>query len=268
MINQPEPVFSFTIPYYTSSNGETDELFVSEKTYEKYLLAVTKTKVIVIHGTQHPISSIYGEVTTTLFDNKKSIIVIGTKDLDEYTSELIDIAIAQELEKIVLMDRNEFFRFLYDEATPDPIKIFIDDFQQTVEEIHITKRLKKEGYRIHEREALLAEDILANAIHFTELRNMSPLENEHGVFLLTKLIYLHYSDRSLYQQYKIRLQPNYQRLFIEAEKLLSVIQKMNLSTAKGRERAIDKVFQYLNYKKHVKKITLNNIEEFHVHLRV
>jgi hypothetical protein len=262
MINQPEPVFSYTIPYYTSIEGEIDELFVSEKTYEKYLQTVKRDKVILIHGLLHPISSDYGEVITTLLDNSKAIIVVGIKDLEEYTSELLDISIAQELEKILYVNKQEFFRYLYIEDTPDQIKTFIDDIQQTFEEIHIAKRLIKEGYRIHAREDLLAKELLMNAVQFSAIRTLPPYESEHAIFLLSKLIYLSYVDQELFKSYKNQLQPHYPKLFIEADHLLKLIKKINLSTASGREKALVKIFDNLSYTKYVKKITINEIEEF------
>ncbi|OIJ09267.1 hypothetical protein BKP35_17175 [Anaerobacillus arseniciselenatis] len=262
MLNQPEPVFSFTIPYYISEHGETDELFVSEKTYEKYLETLKQENVIIINGNLHPISSDYGEVTTTLFDQEKAVIVIGTKDLEEYTNELLDIAIAQELEKILLIEKQKFYRFLYNEKTPETVQIFIDDFQQTVEEIHIAKRLKKDGYRITEREQLLANDIFKNAMHWSTLRNLMPYENEHALFLLTKLFYLSYIEENLFQQYKKQLQTHYPLLFIEVEKLIKETQKLNFSTMKGREKALTKVFTKLNYLKYVKKVGIEQIGKF------
>lgn len=260
MINQPEPVFSFTIPYYSSSNGETNELFISEKTYAKYLKVVKNNNVFFIHGEIHPISKDYGDVTTTLFDPQKAIIIIGKKDLEEYTTELLDLAIAQELEKVLQTNKNDFFRFLYGYETPDHTQTFIDDIQQTIEEIHIAKRLIKEGYRIHEREALLAQDILSNASQFQAIKPFSPFENEHGIFLVTKLIFLSYIDEDLYHQFKKQL--HYPRLFTELEKLLQTIKKINLSTTKGREKALMKIFDALKYTKYIKKITITDIQEF------
>ena len=262
MLNQPEPVFSFTIPYYISKNEETDELFVSEKTYEKYLEAVKKETIIIINGDLHPISNDYGDVTTTLFDKEKAIIVIGRKDLEEYTNELLDIAIAQELEKILLIEKDRFFRFLYSEDTPDTVQIFIDDMQQTLEEIHIAKRLKKDGYRISEREQLLATDILKNAVQWSAIRDLSPYENEHALFLLTKLFFLSYIEEQLCKQYKKQLQPHYPLLFIEVEKLLKESQKLNLSTMKGREKTLVKIYTKLNYIKYVKKVAIEDIPKF------
>jgi hypothetical protein len=268
LINQPQPVYSFTIPYYTTPEGETDELFISEKTYEKYLQVLKIEKVFIISGTLHPISSDYGEVTATLFDEEKTIIVIGTKDLEEYTNELLDIAIAQELEKILLMNKEDFIRFLYSEDTPDTIQIFIDDMQQTLEEVHIAKRLKKEGYRITDREELLATDILTHAVEWSAIRELSPYENEHGLFLLTKLFFLSYVEEKLFQQYKTQLQRHYPLLFIELEKLLQETKKLNLSTQKGRERALVKVFTKLNHLKYVKKVAIGEIEKFDLQMDV
>ncbi|QOY33821.1 hypothetical protein AWH56_013745 [Anaerobacillus isosaccharinicus] len=262
MINQPDPVYSYTIPYYTSMEGETSELFVSEKTYEKYLEALTKEKLVIINGTLHPISQEYGEVTTTLFDIEKAIIVIGTKDHHEYTNELLDIAIAQELEKIILLEKEHFFRFLYGEDTPNTIQMFIDDLQQTLEEIHIAKRLKKEGYRISQREELLAADILENAVQWSAIRDVSPYENEHGLFLLTKLFFLSHVEETLFQQYKKQLQSHYPLLFVELEKLLKETKKLNLSTLKGREKALVKAFTKLRYLNYVKKVSIKEIGSF------
>lgn len=263
MINQPDPVYSFTIPYFTTPSGDTDELFVSEKTYEKYLMTMEKENtVIIIHGLLHPLSSEYGDVTTTLFDQKKAIVVIGTMDLKEYTNELLDIAIAQELEKILLLKKEEFFHFLYNDATPDTIQIFIDDIQQTLTEIHIAKRLKKENYRIYEREALLAKELLANAFHFDAIRSVSPYENEHALYILTKMIYLAYVDEGLFQQYKKQFKPHYPQLLVEVQLLLKTIKKLNLSTTKGRERALGKIFKTLKYEKYLKKVDINDIRAF------
>jgi hypothetical protein len=262
MINQPEPVYSFTIPYYTTPNGDTDEIFVSEKTYEKYLMTMKKENTVFIHGLLHPLSSDYGDVTTTLFDQKKAIVVIGTLDLKEYTNELLDIAIAQELEKVLLLNKDEFFHFLYSDATPDTIQIFIDDIQQTLTEIHIAKRLKKENYRIYEREALLAKELLASAFHFDAIRGVSPYENEHALYILTKMIYLAYVDDGLFQQYKKKLKPHYPALLNEVQLLLKMIKKLNLSTTKGRERALMKIFKTLKYEKYLKKIDINDIRAF------
>lgn len=268
MINQPDPVYSYTIPYYTSTEGETNELFVSEKTYEKYLEALKKEKLLIIKGTLHPISEEYGEVTTTLFDEEKALIVIGTKDHDEYTNELLDIAIAQELEKVLLLEKEHFFRFLYGENTPDTIQMFIDDLQQTLEEIHIAKRLKKEGYRISQREELLAADILENAVQWSAIRDVSPYENEHGLFLLTKLFFLSNVEETLFQHYKKQLQPHYPLLFVEIEKLLKETKKLNLSTLKGRERALIKTFTKLRYLNYVKKVSIKEIDSFYLPMNV
>jgi hypothetical protein len=266
MINQPEPVYSYTIPYYISHEGETDELFVSEKTYGKFLQSLETEKVLLISGTLHPISKEYGEVTTTLFDQDKATIVIGTKDYEEYTNELLDIAIAQELEKVILTDKENFSRFLYDEDTPDMTQMFIDDIQQTLEEIHIAKRLKKEGYRITAREQLLATDILANPVQWSAIRDLSPYENEHGLFLLTKLFFLAHVEEPLFQQYKKQLQPHYPLLFVELEKLLKETKKLNLSTLKGREKALVKTFTKLGYLNYVKKVSIKEIELFQLTL--
>lgn len=262
MINQPEPVYSFTIPYYTTPSGDMDELFVSEKTYDKYLITMKKGNTIIIHGSLHPLSSDYGDVTTTLFDQKKAIVVIGAMDLKEYTNELLDIAIAQELEKVLLLNKEDFFHFLYSDATPDTVQIFIDDIQQTLTEIHIAKRLKKENYRIYEREAMLAKEILANAFHFDAIRSISPYENEHALFILTKMIYLAYVDEGLFQQYKKQLKPHYPELLVEVQQLLKTIKKLNLSTTKGRERALIKIFKTLKYEKYLRMVTINDIRVF------
>lgn len=268
MINQPEPVFSYTIPYYTSLEGETDELFISVKTYEIYLEALKSDNVIIIYGTLHPIAKDYGEVTTTLFDRNQAIIIIGTKDLEEYTNELLDIAVAQELEKVLLTNKEHFFRFLYSKDTPNTVQIFIDDLQQTLEEIHIAKRLKKIGYRITEREDLLANDILENAVQWSAIRDISPYENEHGLFLLTKLLFLAYVEEKLFQKYKNKLQPHYPRLFIEFDKLFKETRKLNLSTPKGRERALVKIFTKLGYLKYVKKIAIREVELFELSIKM
>ncbi len=262
MINQAQPVYNYTIPYYTSSNGETDELFVSEKTYENYLFAAKNEKVIIIKGPLHPISSKYGAVTSTLFDLEKTIVVIGTQDLQEYTNELLDITIAQELEKVLLIEKTQFFRFLYHQNTPENIQTFIDDIQQTLEEIQIAKRLQKTGYRIIEREEFFANEIFENAVQWRAFRNVSPYENEHTIFLVIKLFFLAYVANNLFQQYKKQLHHHYPQLFVEVEKLLHLTKKLNLSTFKGRERALVKIFTKLNYIKYIKKVTLKEIDLF------
>lgn len=263
MINQPEPVFSFTIPFYCSLEGETNELFVSEKTYEKYLNVLQKEKnVMIISGLLHPISQQYGDVTTSLFDLEKVVIIIGIKDLEEYTNELLDISIAQELEKINLLDKQNYFRFLYHENTPELAQIFIDDIQQTLEEIHISKRLIKEGYRITDREQQISLDILQNAVQWSAIKNVSPYENEHGLFLLCKLYFLSYVEKDLFQQYKKQLQRHYPLLFIEVEKLLKLTKKINLTTIKGREKALVKILNSNNYMNYTSKIHIEKIERF------
>ncbi|RXI98623.1 hypothetical protein DS745_20115 [Anaerobacillus alkaliphilus] len=267
MINQPEPVYSYTIPYYTSSQGDTDEVFVSEKTYAKYLEALKKEQLFIIFGALHPISKEYGDVTTTLVDKEKTIIIIGITDLEEFTSELLDIAIAQELEKVLLMDKEQFIRFLYKEDVEDTIKIFVDDMQQTLEEIHISKRLKKEGYRISEREHLVATDIFENAVQWSSLRTVSPYENEHALFLLTKLYYLAHIDEELLRQYKNHFHKHYPRLLREAENLLHLTKKLNISTQKGREKALTKIFTKLNYLQHVRKMSINELSPFSLAIR-
>ncbi len=260
MINQPEPVYSFTIPYFTTTDGDTDELFVSEKTYEKYLRVLKKESLVIVLGTLHPISKEYGDVTTILVDKEKTIIIIGVQDLSEYTSELLDIAIAQELEKALLMDKESFTRFLYREDISDQMKTFVDDIQQTLEEIHIAKRLKKEGYRIKDREKLVASDIFENAVQWSVLRTMSPYENEHALFLLTKLLFLAHVEPELFREYKSHFQSQYPRLLREVDHLLKLIKKINISTQKGREKALIKVFTELNYLHSLKKISINSLD--------
>lgn len=262
MINQPEPVFSFTIPYYTSNNGETDELFVSEKTYVKYLQSMEKLKMNVITGSLHPVSPAYGEVTTTLFDEEKALVIIGTKDQEEYTNELLDISIAQELEKIILYDPNEFFRFLYSSDTPELIQTFIDDIQQTLEEIPLAKRLKKAGYRIGEREQQIAKEIFVNAPRFSKVRHISPYENEQALFLLSKLIFLANVEEKLFSEYKKEVKKYYPLLFSEVDQLLNACKKINLSTAKGRERALTKIFSNLKLTSYIKKINIGDVKKF------
>lgn len=259
MINQPDPVYSYTIPYYTSLDGETNELFVSEKTYDKYLQAIKNESLFIIHGMLHPIDSEYGEVTSTLVDKDKSLLIIGTKDFEEYTNELLDIAIAQELEKIVLLEKESFFRFLYQENTPETSKIFIDDLQQTLEEIYIAKRLINQGYRIYEREQLITKDILATASKWSTIKTISPFKNEHSLFLLTKLLFLLYVEETLFSQCKKEIQPYYPLLFVELENVAKLLRKNNLSTMKGRQKALLKIFSKLGYSKFVKKVSIHEL---------
>lgn len=266
MINQPEAVYSFTIPYFTSELGETNELFVSELTYEKYLKAQKKEKTMILFGTLHPLDKHLGEVTSTLIDSEKSIIIIGTKDFAEYTAELLDIAIAQELEKILSTNKQDFFRFLYSENTPELIQLFVDDIQQTIEEIPITKQLIKEGYRVLKRELLLANEILEKPFQYEAIKKLSPYENEHGIFLINKLLFLAYINKELFQTYKQQLFPHYPQLLREVDGLLKTIKKENLSHLKGREKALEKIFAALKMKRYLKKIKLTDIDSFQLNV--
>ena len=262
MLNQHEAVFSYTIPYIATSDFEMDELFVSEKTYEKFLHATKKMPVHLLSGQLHPIAASYGAVTTSLFDTEKAIIIIGIDDLNEYTSELIDITVAAELEKVIQHERDDFYRYLYAETTEDYIKTFIDDAQQTIAEIPIAKRLIKQGYRINKREQLIAKDLLANSYHFKSIRHVSPLQNEQALFLLFKIVYLYFVDEPLFSQYKNELQRYYPSLILHVVTIIKLIKKINISTAKGQQRALNKIFNHYKYEPLVKKIMIDEVEVF------
>lgn len=264
MLEQVEAKYSYTIPYYTNKFRETSEIFVSEKTYETYLTISNTQPFIVIDGSLHPISTELGEVTTTLFDPQKAIIIIGKTDLDEYTNEILDITVAAELEKVKLFNKHSFTHFIYSDKTPELMMQFIDDIQQTLQDIHISKRLISKGYRIHERENEFAKDYLLNAIHFKSIRDISPYQNKEALYLITKLIYLTYVDSDVFLTYKKQLKPNYPALFLEVDKLLKLIQKVNFSHDKGREKALIKIFKHQKLNSYVKKITIKDINEFKI----
>ncbi|MBU8905250.1 hypothetical protein [Desertibacillus haloalkaliphilus] len=262
MLNQPQAVFSYTIPYFISNDGESIELFVSEKTYEKYLQVQSAFKMTIISGDIHPLGRDLGLVTTTLFDADQAILIIGTKDIADYSNELLDISIATELERILQFDPNRFFHYLYSDQTPEHIQMFIDDIQQTLEDIAISKRLAKAGYRIDQREEEMMESIVANADAFHYLKKEDPIENKDAQYVLMKLFFVYHFDKTLYKSYKQKLHGIYPRLFIEHEQLQKQIQKFNLSTEKGQARALDKLFQTLGYQRFVQKITVADVPKW------
>lgn len=259
MLNQPQPVFSYTIPYYTSENGESNELFVSEPTYESFLKAQKKMPLYVISGSLHPVSEEYGQVTSTLFDKQQSIIVIGTKDIAEYTNEIMDINIAGEIERILLFEEETFIRYLYDEQTPEYIQIFIDDIQQALDDIAIGKQLIKKKYRIILREEEIMEEVVNHAQQLEKLKKIDPYKRTESLFLLNKLFCLYHLDRSLYKKYKQKLHPHCPRLFTEHEILQKAIKKVNLSTNTGRQKAAEKIFKELKYDQYIRTVTLSEI---------
>lgn len=264
MLEQVDAKYSYTIPYYTSKSRETSELFISEQTYETFLSLTNQFPFMFIDGSLHPFSEKLGEITTTLFDKDKALIIVGTLDLEEYTNEILDMTLASELEKIAVFQKETFFYYIYANNTPELKSQFIDDFQQMLLNVYVTKRLITKGYRIHERELQFSKDYLQNAFHFKSIRTQSPFENREALFLVTKLVYLSYVDQDVFTKYKKALYPNYPLLFIEVEKLIKLISKINLSNDKGRQKAFSKVMKYLNYFQYVKKITLNNIEPFKI----
>ncbi|MCT8137292.1 hypothetical protein H1D32_05755 [Anaerobacillus sp. CMMVII] len=100
---------------------------------------------MMISGTLHPISIDFGEITTTLFDKEKATIIIGTKDLIEYTYELLDIAIAQELEKILLLEKKNFFRFYTAKIHQIQSKFLLMTFNKRWKKSILPNGLKKRG---------------------------------------------------------------------------------------------------------------------------
>lgn len=264
MLEQIDAKYSYTIPYYTTKSLETSELFVSEPTYETFLSLSNKHPFIIIDGSLHPISYELGNITTTLFDEDKAIITVGTLDLEEYTNELLDITLASELEKVALFNKDSFFYYMYGNNTPELKVQFIDDFQQVLLNIHVSKRLISKGYRIHERELEFSKDYLLNAFHFKSIRSQSPYDNGEALFLVTKLIYLSYIDKEVFSIYKSALYQYYPLLFIEVEKILKMLRKMNFSTDNGREKAFLKVIKEINYLPYVKRIEINDIKKFEV----
>ncbi|MGO4890075.1 hypothetical protein ACJ2A9_20200 [Anaerobacillus sp. MEB173] len=259
MLNQPQPVFSYTIPYYVTNYGESLELFISEKTYESFLQAQAKLPITIISGNLHPIAATYGEATSTLFDSHRAIIIAGTKDIKEYSNEIMDMAIATELERIHLFDREKFKRYLYLHQTPELIKVFIDDLQQTLEDIVIGKRLIRKSYRIIQREAEIMNDILKTPTTLPSLKKVSPYNHELGLYLLNKMFYLYHVDETNYKKYKALLQPYYGRLFVELEQLLKTTKKMKFTSPQHRQKIAEKIFKNLEYDQYVTAVHLNAI---------
>ncbi|WP_096202632.1 hypothetical protein [Bacillus sp. FJAT-45350] len=262
MLNQPQPVFSYTIPYYISEIGESIEMFVSEKTYELYLASQKNYPLVIISGSLHPFGEEFGGTTTTLFDKEKAILCIGLLDLQQLSNELIDIAIATELEKIATFKQEEFLYMLYTEDTPEYVQTFIDDLQHTITSIPIAKRLEKKGYRILEREEVVMKDLAANELALKELRTNEPLKNSTGLFLLDRLLFIYQLDKKRYQIWKNQLKNYWPEVFIQLEELQQEIKKMNLSTYKGQRRAINKLIKKVGYDLYTKEVDLKEIEKW------
>lgn len=259
MLNQPQFVFSYTIPYYSSVDGESIELFVSEKTYEFYLFAQKHYPLTVIHGDLHPNGPSFGEATDVLFDQEKAILIIGSKDIKEYSNEIIDISVAYHLQRILHFDNSTFVYYTYSEETPGNIQQFIDDIQQTVESIPLYKFLIKHGYRVAEREQHILQDGIKSKPLLAHWKSVHPLENEKTEFLFIKLVFTSYVCKEVFTSYKKELNSIYPRLFNEFDQFQKQIRKYNFSTKSGQQRALQRIFRYLKYDSYITPITIDDI---------
>ncbi|WP_026671676.1 hypothetical protein [Alkalihalobacterium bogoriense] len=262
MLNQPQFVFSFTIPYYSSVDGESIELFVSEKTYEFYLFAQQHYPLTVIHGDLHPHGPSYGEATDVLFDKEKALLIIGSKDIKEYSNEIIDISVAYHLQRILHFEKATFVYYTYSEQTPGNIQQFIDDIQHILESIPIYKFLIKKGYRIAEREQQILQDGLKSKHLLAHWKSIHPLENEKTEFLFSKLVFTNYVCNDVFIMYKKELNPIYPRLFSEFDQFQKQIRKYNFSTKSGQQKALQRIFRYLKYESYLTPITINDIPKW------
>ena len=262
MLNQPQFIFSYTIPYYITEDGESIELFVSEKTYELYLAAQKNYPFTIVSGNLHPLGSDEGEITVTLFDKFRAIIIIGTKDIKELSNELIDIAIATELERINLFEPTSFQYSLYLENTPLHKKVFIDDIQHTLENIYISKRLIQKGYRIIERENETLNNIVQNKPLLQSFKILQPTVDLNGLFILNKLFYIFFLDKEVYKHWKKEIHPFCPQLFNELETLFKEIKKLNITTVKGRQKAFKKLTSKMGYNSYIKLIKIEHISDW------
>ncbi|WP_078555543.1 hypothetical protein [Bacillus alkalicellulosilyticus] len=267
MLNQPQFVYSYTIPYYINEHGESLEQFVSEKTYDLFLAAQThmNNTLFVIHGDLHPHGPQYGEVTDVLFDRDKVLLILGTKDLVEYTNEILDISIAHELVKITRFSANEFFHFTYRSSTPESIQVFVDDFQHVIKSISISKHLNKHGYRIEEREQQFFKDLIANKQSLSFDDNV--YNDERFIFIVSRLLYLKYINSDMFSSIKQQLHTTLPMLFIYVHEIDNCIKKYNLSTNKGQQKALLRLFQEKNIQKEIVLLKIDDVPHFTINIQ-